>query len=370
MTDSEIRSDTVRRLTAAGVAIWLDDLNRDLLSSGHLAALIRERGVVGVTSNPTIFAKAVSAGHAYDAQLRDLARRGVGAAEAARLLTAYDVRWACDLLRPAYEASDRVDGRVSLECDPRVAHDTEATVAEARTLWWLVDRPNMFVKIPATTQGIPAISAALAEGISVNVTLTFSLDRYEQVTDAYMTGLERARDAGRQLSSLASVASFFVSRVDTEADRRLDKVGTPEAQALRGRAAIANARMAYQSFERSLASERWRALAAGGARPQRPLWASTSVKDPAYPDTRYVDELVAPAVVITMPEKTLHAVADHGRVTGDAVRGAYREAGQVLDGLDAVGVPYDEVVRVLEDDGVARFAASWEEFLDTISSAL
>jgi transaldolase len=364
------QSENTRRLADEGVAIWLDDLSRDLLASGGLDRLVREKGVVGVTSNPTIFAKAVRAGDAYDGQLADLARRGVGAEEAARLLTAYDVRWGCDLLRPVYEETDRLDGRVSLECDPRVAHDTEATLAEARTLWWLVDRPNMYVKIPATPEGLPAISAALAEGISVNVTLIFSLERYQQVIEAHMTGLERAREQGRDLSSLGSVASFFVSRVDAEADRRLDKLGTPEAQVLRGRTAIANARLAYQLFERALATARWPAPASAGARPQRPLWASTGVKDPSYPDTRYVDELVAPGVVSTMPGPTLEAVADHARLLGDTVRGGYEEAQQTLDDLAAAGVSYDDVVRVLESDGVDRFAASWQEFLQTIGGKL
>ncbi|QHY98346.1 Transaldolase [Streptomyces sp. S4.7] len=358
------------RLTAEGVAIWLDDLNRERLAGGELAELVREQRVVGITSNPTIFAKAIRSGSRYHAQVADLARRGVRVEEAVRALTAFDVRWACDVLRPVYEAGDGADGRVSLEVDPRVAHDTAATIAEARALWWLVDRPNMFVKIPATEAGLEAISTALAEGISVNVTLIFSLDRYDQVRRAFLDGMARARAAGRDLASIASVASFFVSRVDTEVDSRLDKIGTPEARALRGRAAIANARLAYQHFERAAASEEWQALAAAGMRPQRPLWASTGVKDPAYADTRYVDELVAPMVVNTMPEQTLRAVADHGRVSGDTVHGTYAASRRLLDDLGAVGVSYDDVVRVLEDEGVGKFAASGEELFGQLDSEL
>ena len=247
--------------------------------------------------------------------MRDLSARGVDAGEALRALTTFDVRWACDVLRPIYDTTEGVDGRVSIEVDPRLAHDTEATIAEARALWWAVDRPNLFIKIPAARQGLPAITACLAEGISINITLIFSLQRYEQVTGAFLDGMERARQAGRDLPSIGSVASFFVSRVDTEVDSRLDKIGTGEAAALRGRAAIANARLAYQHYERVFSSPRWAALAAAGARPQRPLWASTSVKDPAYPDTRYVTDLVGPGVVNTMPEATLRAVAGHGQDT-------------------------------------------------------
>ncbi|WP_443050601.1 transaldolase [Streptomyces sp. NBC_00286] len=291
-------SEKLDRLAAEGVAVWLDDLSRERLAGGQLTGLVGEQRVVGITSNPTIFAKAIRSGARYDEHVEGLARRGVRVEEAVRLLTAFDVRWACDALRPVYEASDGIDGRVSLELDPRVAHDTAATVAEARALWWLVDRPNMFVKIPATQKVLEAISAALAEGISINVTLIFSLGRYDQVLRAFLEGMGRAHAAGHDLTSIASVASFFVSRVDTEVDSRLDKIGTPQARDLRGRAAIANARLAYQHFEQACASDRWRALAAAGMRPQRPLWASTG---PAYDDTRYVDELVAPQVVNTMP---------------------------------------------------------------------
>jgi len=296
--------------------------------------------------------------------------RGAAVGEALRGMTAFDVRWACDVLRPVYEATDGVDGRVSIEVDPRLGYDTEATIAEARSLWWLVDRPNLFIKIPAARQGLPAIAACLAEGISINVTLIFSLARYDQVIAAWLDGLERARQAGRDLAQVASVASFFVSRVDTEVDARLDKIGTPEAAALRGRAAIANARLAYHHYEKMLASPRWAALAAAGARPQRPLWASTSVKDPTYPDTRYVTDLVAPGVINTMPEATLRAVADHGRIPQDSVRGHYADARQVLSELEALGVDYGDVTQTLEDNGLAAFDASWRELGDQLRTAL
>lgn len=362
--------DPLGLLSAEGVAVWLDDLSRERLRSGNLQRLVRDRHLVGVTSNPTIFQKAISAGSAYDDQIRDLAVRRVSVEESARLLTAYDVRWACDVLRPAYDATDGVDGRVSIEVDPRIAHDTERTIAEARALWWLVDRPNLFVKIPATIEGLPAISQALSEGISINVTLIFSLQRYGEVIEAFLEGIERARKAGRDLSRIASVASFFVSRVDTETDRRLDKIETMEAKELRGRTAIANARLAYQRHEKTLASERWQALADAGARPQRPLWASTGVKDPAYDDTRYVVDLVASGVVNTMPEATIEAVADHGVIRGETVRGSYAESQQVLTDLAAVGVSYDDVVQTLEDDGVERFASSWNDLLDSVGGEL
>ncbi|WP_406122464.1 transaldolase [Streptomyces canus] len=354
-------------LSDAGVSIWLDDLSRERLVSGSLADLVVRDRVVGVTTNPTIFAKAITSGDAYDEQIRDLTARGVGVGEALRALTTTDVRWACDVLRPVYDATDGVDGRVSIEVDPRLAHDTAATIAEARALWWLVDRPNLFVKIPAARQGLPAITACLAEGISINVTLIFSLARYDEVMDAFLDGMEGARDAGRELSGIGSVASFFVSRVDTAADARLDKIATTNAAALHGRVAIANARLAYQHYERVFSSPRWQALQKAGAHPQRPLWASTSVKDPAYPDTRYVTELVAPGVVNTMPEATLRAVADHGEVPADSVRGHYDDAQQVLDALQAI---YDPLVQTLEDEGVAKFDASWEQLSEQLAETL
>ena len=310
----------------------------------------------------------MSQGDAYDQQLADLAIRGVSVEEASRLIATYDIRWGCDVLRPVYDESDGVDGRVSLEVDPRLARETAKTIAEARALWWTVDRPNLFIKIPATLDGLPAITACLAEGISVNVTLIFSLERYGQVIDAFMAGLEQAAAAGRDISRLASVASFFVSRVDTEVDRRLDKIGTPEAAALRGKAAIANARLAYELYEQRIATPRWQALLAAGAKVQRPLWASTSTKDPAYDDTMYVVELVAPDTVNTMPEATLRATADHAKLRGDTVRGTYDQARQVFADLAGLGISYDDVVQVLEDEGVDKFAVSWNEFLGTIEA--
>jgi transaldolase len=362
--------DTLQALSEAGVSVWLDDISRDRLRTGNLEMLIRDMHVVGVTSNPTIFAHALSGGDAYAAQIADLAIRGVSVDEAVRLITSFDIRWAADVLRPVYQASNGLDGKVSLEVDPRLARQTAKTIAEARALWWLVDRPNLFIKIPATVEGLPAITAALAEGISVNVTLIFSLERYAQVMDAYMAGLEQAAAAGHDLSTIASVASFFVSRVDTEVDNRLDKLGTPEARALRGKAALANARLAYELYEKHFATDRWAALAAKGAKVQRPLWASTSTKDPEFDDTMYVVELVAPDTVNTMPEATLHATAAHGKLHGNTAAGGYDEARQVFAELERLGIGYDDVVAVLEDEGVAKFEASWKELLDTVQKEM
>ena len=360
---------SIARLRTAGVSVWLDDLSRERLTAGSLAAL-RDQGVSGVTTNPTIFARAISDSDAYDGQIRDLGLRQAPVEQALRELTASDVRQACDVLRPVYEAPGGVDGRVSIEVDPRIAHDTERTVAEARALWWLVDRPNLFVKIPAAEQGLPAITACLAEGISINVTLIFSLARYGEVIEAFLAGMEAARATGRDLSGIASVASFFVSRVDTEVDKRLDKAGTPRAAALRGKAAIANARLAYRRYEDMLATDRWRGLERAGARPQRPLWASTSVKDPAYDDTRYVTGLVAPGVINTMPEATLNAVADHGEIPDDSIHGTYEQSQAVLGDLAALGIDYDDVVQTLEDQGVTAFDASWDHLGQRLSTAL
>ena len=352
-------------LSAAGVAVWLDDLSRSRLASGDLADLVRDSSVVGVTTNPSIFQKALSDGAAYDEQVRDLALRGTDIGEAVRALTTYDVRWACDVLRPVYDATDRLDGRVSIEVDPRIAHDAARTVAEAKALWWLVDRPNLYIKIPATRAGLPAITAVLAEGISVNVTLIFSLERYDAVMDAFLAGLEQAKANGHDLSGLGSVASFFVSRVDTEVDERLG-----DGHALRGLAAIANARLAYQHYEQAFSTDRWKALEAAGAKPQRPLWASTGVKDPAYDDTQYVVELVAPGTVNTMPEATLQAVADHGVVRGDTITGEYASAQQVLDDLAAAGISYDDVVAQLETEAVQKFEDAWNGLIDSVTDQL
>ena len=362
--------DVLGQLSEAGVAVWLDDISRDRLRTGNLQELIDQYHVVGVTSNPTIFAHALDHGDAYDEQLKDLKVRNVSVDEASRAITTYDIRWACDVLRPVYDATGGQDGRVSLEVDPRLAKDTEATIAEARALWWSVDRPNLLIKIPATPEGLPAITASIAAGISVNVTLIFSLERYGEVIDAYMAGLEQADAAGHDLSQLRSVASFFVSRMDTEVDSRLEKLGTPEADALRGKAAVANARLAYELFEQRSATTRWLALADRGARVQRPLWASTSTKDPSFPDTMYVVDLVVTDTVNTMPEGTLRATADHGELHGDTVHGTYDASRQVIADLEKLNISYDDVVQVLEDEGVAKFEASWNELLETINKNL
>ncbi|SON63177.1 Transaldolase [Mycobacterium simulans] len=351
-------------LSAAGVSVWLDDLSRDRLRSGNLQELIDTKSVVGVTTNPSIFQKALSEGHAYDAQVAELAERGADVDATVRTVTTDDVRNACDVLARQWEASDGVDGRVSIEVDPRLAHETDRTIQQAIELWKIVDRPNLFIKIPATKAGLPAITAVLAEGISVNVTLIFSVERHRAVMDAYLAGLEKAREAGHDLSKIHSVASFFVSRVDTEIDKRLEKIGSADALALRGQAGVANARLAYAAYQEAFDSgDRYRALQADGARVQRPLWASTGVKNPDYSDTLYVTELVAPNTVNTMPEKTIDAVADHGVISGGTVIGKASEAQQVFDKLEAVGIDIPDVFVVLENEGVEKFEASWNELL-------
>ncbi len=363
-------NDRLQALSDQGVSIWLDDISRERLRTGNLADLIKTHNLAGVTSNPTIFAKAVSDADDYADQIRDLAARGVDLEEAVRAITTYDVRWACDVMREVYDASDGRDGRVSIEVDPRLAHRYEATIAEARALWWLVDRANAMIKIPATAEGLPAIADATAEGISVNVTLIFGLERYQAVMDAYLTGLERAHSAGLDLSTIRSVASFFVSRVDTEVDKRLDAIGSDKAIAIKSKAAVANARLAYEHYEEVFSSDRWAALEAAGANRQRPLWASTSVKDERLPDTMYVTELVAANTVNTMPEGTLEATADHGEITGDTVTVNYTEAQQVIHGLESLGISYDDVIEVLEREGVEKFEKSWLELLDTVRAEL
>jgi transaldolase len=363
-------SDVLQELTQAGVSVWLDDISRERLRSGNLESLVRDFHVRGVTSNPTIFANALAKGDAYDDQIKDLAVRGVTVDEASRMITTADIRWGADVLRGVYDSSGGVDGRVSIEVSPGIARDTAKTVAEAKQLWWLVDRPNIFIKIPATAEGVPAITATLAEGISVNVTLIFSLARYAEVIDAFMAGLEQAAANGHDISIMASVASFFVSRVDTEVDKRLNAIGTPEALALKSKAAIANARLAYELYEQKLDTDRWRALAAKGAKVQRPLWASTSTKDPSLPDTLYVVNLVTADTVNTMPEATLHATADHGVLEGDTIHGTYDESRALFAKLEALGISYDDVVQVLEEEGVSKFDASWTEMLATIKNEL
>ncbi|HET6210850.1 MAG TPA: transaldolase [Jatrophihabitans sp.] len=367
-------SDALADLSGHGVSIWLDDINRNRLVSGNLQELIDTRHVVGVTSNPSIFQKALEGSaegnSPYAEQVHDLAVRGVSLEESVRLLTSFDIRWACDVLRPTYDATDGQDGRVSIEVDPRIAHDTDKTSAEAQALWWLVDRPNVMIKIPATEAGLPAITEATSLGISINVTLIFSIDRYRKVMEAYLAGLEQAKKAGVDLASIRSVASFFVSRVDTEIDKRLDKLGTDEARAVRGKAGIANARLAYEAFEQTFAGKRWESLAAAGAHPQRPLWASTGVKDPSYDDTMYVSELVAPNTVNTMPEATLNAVAEHGEITGATANTGYHEARAVFRQLSELGIEIDEVTELLEVEGVGKFMDSWSILLEGVQKQL
>lgn len=355
---------TLTALSVAGVSVWLDDLSRDRLVSGDLQRLIDTRSVVGVTTNPSIFQRAISHGHAYERQIAELAERGADAESAIRTVITDDVRQACDVLRPQWEASAGVDGRVSIEVDPRVAHDAGETVSQAVELWKIVDRPNLFIKIPATSAGMSAITGTVAEGISVNVTLVFSVERHRAVMNAYLAGLEAARRAGKDLSQIHSVASLFVSRIDTEIDRRLETIGTGAALSLRGRAGIATARLVYAAYQRVFdGGLRYAALRHDGAHVQRPLWASTGVKNPSYPDTMYITELVAPHTVSTIPEKTLEALADHGVITGDNVTGTATEARAVLDNISATGVDLMDVVRGLENDGVANFEASWRQLL-------
>ncbi|MFG2327143.1 transaldolase [Streptomyces sp. NPDC048568] len=370
VTEATATAGALKRLADQGVSVWLDDLSRRRIESGNLAELIRTKNVVGVTTNPSIFQAAIGSGEGYEEQLADLATRGVTVDEAVRMMTTADVRAAADVLREVYDATGGRDGRVSIEVDPRLAHDTEATIAEARQLAWLVDRPNVMIKIPATRAGLPAITEVIGAGNSVNVTLIFSLERYGEVMDAYLAGLEKARAAGLDLSGIHSVASFFVSRVDSEIDKRLTLLGTQEALALRGKAALANARLAYEAYENVFAGDRFTALAGARANAQRPLWASTGVKDPAFRDTLYVEELVAPGTVNTMPEATLDAAADHGDVRGDTVTGGYAQARADLAAVERLGVSYDEVVEQLEQEGVAKFENAWQDLLDAVTKSL
>jgi transaldolase len=360
------QNEKLAELSEAGVAVWLDDLSRDRIRSGNLQSLVDERSVVGVTTNPTIFAAAISGSESYDDQLHAMAVRKITVEEALRTITAADVRDACDLLAPVAEASPG-DGRVSLEVAPGLAHDTDATAAEAAHLWWLVDRPNLFIKIPATEAGLPAITETIANGISVNVTLIFSLERYRAVMDAYLSGLEKRVAQGGSLEGIASVASFFVSRVDTEIDKRLDKAGADPS--LQGKAGVANAQLAYQAYEEVFSADRWRALEAQGAVAQRPLWASTGVKNPEYSDTMYISELIAPGTVNTMPEKTMQAYADHGS-PGTPIQKAYDDAAATMQAISAAGVDLDDVFRVLEEEAVQKFIDSWDELTESVRSEL
>jgi transaldolase len=365
-------TDRLQQLSDAGVSIWLDDLSRERLETGNLADLVEHSHVVGVTSNPSIFQAALSKGERYDAQIRELAALGSDTDQTVRVLTTDDVREACKVLRPVFDATDGVDGRVSIEVSPGLAHDTEQTVAEAADLWKTVDQPNLMIKIPGTVEGGPAITQTLAAGISVNVTLIFGLDQYRNVMDAHLAGLEQARENGHDLTTIHSVASFFVSRVDTEIDKRLDATTSgPGTDAdLKGKAGVANARLAYQAYEETLAGERWASLEADGARRQRPLWASTGVKNPDYRDTMYVDDLVVEDTVNTMPEATMHAVADHGEIRGDQVRPNYEDAAAHMAALAEAGIDYDDVIAVLIEEGVEKFVTAWDELGATVTTQL
>ncbi|WP_434317651.1 transaldolase [Leifsonia sp. P73] len=371
MTDTtSTTSSPTAELSAAGVSIWLDDLSRERIATGGLQKLIAERNVVGVTTNPTIFAAALSKGEAYDAQVKELAAAGTSVEDAIFEITTDDVADASDIFHDVFEASNGVDGRVSIEVEPGLAHDAHGTIEAAKKLAAKVNKPNVLIKIPATVEGLEAITETIAAGISVNVTLIFSLERYRQVIDAYLTGLEKAKAAGIDLSGIQSVASFFVSRVDTEVDKRLTAIDTDEAHALKSKAGVANARLAYELYEQEFATDRAKALVAAGANEQRPLWASTGVKDPSLPDTLYVTELVAPNTVNTMPEKTLEATFDHGQIAGDTVTGNYADAKAVLDALAGLGISYDDVTATLEGEGVDKFNVSWGELVETVSNAL
>jgi len=366
--------DRLAALSEAGVSIWLDDLSRSRLTSGSLAHDVATRHIVGVTTNPSIFAKSVSESDDYTEALAEQRVPDVRLNDVVRSITAADVRGACDVLRPVFDATGGVDGRVSIEVDPRLAHDTVSSISEAGHLNSLVGRPNVMIKIPATSEGLSAVRAVIGGGVSVNVTLIFSLERYAQVVEAFLSGLEDALSHGHDLNTIGSVASFFVSRIDTEVDKRLDAMG--KKSPLRGTAAIASARLAFEYYERVLASERWLALAEAGARPQRPLWASTGVKDPAFRDTLYVEELVTSGVVNTLPQATIDAYADHGKVppgggpAADTITGTYDAARADLAALAAAGIDLHDVTDVLEIEGVEKFVTAWNHLLGLVAGVL
>lgn len=360
------QNPTLAALSAVGTSVWLDDLSRSRLSSGNLAELIATRSVVGVTTNPAIFANAMQPGSGYDEQLEQLAASDADAAAAVFTMASDDVAAACDLFAPVHAATGGVDGRVSIEVDPRLAHDAAATVAQAAELWESINRPNLLIKIPATRAGLTAIADTIAAGISVNVTLIFSVERYREVVEAYLTGLERAAAAGHDLATIESVASFFVSRVDSAVDAQL----SADHATLAGTAGLANARLAYGAFRELFAGQRWEELAAQGAHVQRPLWASTGVKNPDYPATLYVSELAGPATVNTMPEATLQATADSEAIHGDTLTGTAGDAAATFNDLAAAGVNMAQVCEDLETDGVAKFITSWEELLERIDAHL
>ena len=357
---------SVQKVSAAGTSIWLDDLSRAKITSTDAHALparIKNSGVVGVTTNPSIFSAAISGAAEYASDIAQMKSSDVD--EVVKKLTTDDVRQACDVFTSIYQATNGVDGRVSIEVDPRLAHDTEGTISAGKELWEIIDRPNLMIKVHATIEGLPAITALIAAGISVNVTLIFSVKRYGQVIEAYMNGIEQCENP----SQVHSVASFFISRIDSSIDGLLKKNGSAEATALLGKAAIANAHLAYQLFEEKFSTERWSAVAAKGAHKQRPLWASTGVKDPSYEDTRYVVELIAPDTVNTMPQSTLDALIDHGAIRGNTISGQYPQAVEVLKSLSALGISLDEITTELEIDGVKKFAQAWDELLENVKAA-
>ena len=355
----------LHELTERGQSVWFDTLSRDLVHSGGLKRMMEEDAVTGVTSNPTIFQKALSEGDAYDDQLKELLAVEDDPTKIFFALALDDIRDACDVLRPAYDASGGGDGYVSMEVEPGIAYDTRKSFQQARWIATEVDRPNLYVKIPATAPGLPAIEDCIAHGTSINITLIFSLQRYEAVVEAYLRGIERLVAGGGDPSSVVSVASFFVSRVDTETDKRLDALGRQELQ---GKLAIANAKLAYQHYLKAFAGPRWDFLAGKGARPQRCLWASTSTKNPEYRDVMYVEELIGPDTVNTMPLETIEAFQDHGEVRGNTVLEGIEDAERLLVELRDVGVDYDDVVETLEEEGVQKFADSFAELLDGVRS--
>ena len=360
-------SNPLAQLSANGVSIWLDDLSRSRIVSGNLKDLITSRSVSGVTTNPTIFAGALAKGEGYQDQVSELAASGADATSAIFAITTKDVADACDIFAGVYTSTNGFDGRVSIEVEPGLANDAAGTIKQAKELFAAVDRENVMIKIPATKPGLAAITAVIAEGISVNVTLIFSLSRYREVIAAYIDGVKLAKANGHDVSKIHSVASFFVSRVDTEIDKRLEAAGKPE---LKSKAALANARLAYEVFEQEFSTDAWSALAEAGANVQRPLMASTGVKDPALLDTLYVTELVAPQLVNTMPEKTMEAVFDHGVVPAASITNNYEAARDVLAAVAAAGVSLDDATQLLEDEGVEKFIISWGELVETVDSAL
>jgi transaldolase len=363
-------SSPLHDLDRAGVSIWLDDLSRHRIQSGSLAQLIESRAVSGVTTNPTIFAGAFSKGETYSTQLAELSAIGASATQAVFEATTQDVRMACDVFANVYKSTNGVDGRVSIEVEPGIAMDSAKTILQAKELFKAVDRENVMIKIPATIPGLSAITEVLAAGISVNVTLIFSLQRYGLVIKAFKDGIRMAKQNGHDLSKIHSVASFFVSRVDTEINKRLEVIGTKQALDLKSKAALANARLAYELFETEFGAFDWKELQTAGANKQRPLMASTGVKDTSLPDTLYVTELIAPELVNTMPEATMEAVFDHGVISPDSITGEYENSREVLAELSELGVSYDEVVALLESEGVEKFVASWNDLLDTVTKAL